>query len=136
MVGGAVLGAALGPLGGVVYGTVLGSLLLPTPWHFMSNFHNMETANTIGADKYFHCLANCQSSADGTLGRGEAYLMSEAREYTDEYLKGDSRLVCDRIAPPTRSVGAFRPAVRAPRSVAPFDRPVFLRNTSRCARFG
>lgn len=32
---------------------------------FWKNYQNMREANTIGADKYFHCVANCQASRRG-----------------------------------------------------------------------
>jgi len=52
---------------------------------FFTNYKNMRTANTIGADKYFHCLANCQATNLGTGGSVLAHVMSEGRELTDEY---------------------------------------------------
>ena len=30
-------------------------------WDFWKNYSNMREAKTIGADQYFHCMANCQA---------------------------------------------------------------------------
>jgi RHS repeat-associated protein len=67
---------------------------------FARNYSNMRTANTIGADKYFHCMANCQSTQRGPGGYGAAVGISEGREYFDQYIKGDSANACnaDRAA--------------------------------------
>ncbi len=55
----------------------------------------MRDANTIGADKYFHCMANCQAAREGEGGRDAAKIISEGRELTDQYIKGDRRSDCD-----------------------------------------
>lgn len=39
---------------------------------FLNNYMNMRNANTIGADKYFHCMANCQASQRGPGGQAAA----------------------------------------------------------------
>jgi RHS repeat-associated protein len=62
---------------------------------FVRNYRNMRDANTIGADKYFHCMANCQSTKEGPGGADAAIIIGEGRELTDQYLKGDSRQACD-----------------------------------------
>jgi len=43
---------------------------------FVHNYRAMRKANTIGADKYFHCPANCQASQRGSAGSATAELMS------------------------------------------------------------
>jgi len=53
------------------------------------NYRHMRQVNTIGADKYFHCKANCQETKLGPGGIVEATIVSEVRELTDEYIKGD-----------------------------------------------
>ncbi len=67
---------------------------------FYRNYENMRTVNTIGADKYFHCMANCQASQRGFGGLEAAQFISEVRELTDEYIKRDSPSACnaDRAA--------------------------------------
>lgn len=55
----------------------------------------MREANTIGADKYFHCKANCEAAKRGLGGDIESTLLSETRELFDEYLKGDPKEACD-----------------------------------------
>lgn len=67
---------------------------------FARNYSNMRQANTIGADKYFHCMANCQSSQRGPGGQSAAVGISEGRELFDQYIKGDSANACnaDRAA--------------------------------------
>ena len=56
----------------------------------------MLTANTLGADKFFHCMANCQSARRGNLGNLIANAVSEGRESFDENIKGDSPEVCNQ----------------------------------------
>jgi hypothetical protein len=62
---------------------------------FYRNYQDMRTANTIAADKYFHCMANCQASRRGLGGKDAAELISETRELFDEYVKGDPPSACD-----------------------------------------
>ena len=64
------------------------------------NYQDMKDANTIGADKYFHCLANCQASRRGLGGEEAAEKISEGREWFDEKIKGDPPSACnaDRAA--------------------------------------
>jgi RHS repeat-associated protein len=50
---------------------------------FRRNYDDMIDANTIGADKYFHCKANCEASSRGFLGRGTANVIGAGREATD-----------------------------------------------------
>lgn len=50
---------------------------------FMKNYQNMREANTIGADKYFHCMANYESSKSGWLGNAAAGFISNMREAGD-----------------------------------------------------
>ena len=56
---------------------------------FVSNYREMRDANTIGADKYFHCRANCQAAQRGPAGEATAGVVSDAREFVDAKLKGD-----------------------------------------------
>ena len=62
---------------------------------FYRNYKDMRDANVIGADKYFHCKANCEASKRGEIGRDIAIKISEAREWFDENVKGDSEAECD-----------------------------------------
>ena len=50
---------------------------------FMANYNAMKSANTIGADKYFHCMANCQASSRGLIGTAIALGLSIGREAID-----------------------------------------------------
>lgn len=50
---------------------------------FVKNYQNMREANTIGADKYFHCMANYEASKSGWLGRASAGFISNMREAGD-----------------------------------------------------
>ena len=67
---------------------------------FARNYRDMRNANTIGADKYFHCMANCQATQRGPGGADAAKAISEGRELFDQYIKGDSIKACnaDRAA--------------------------------------
>ncbi|MCP4112564.1 MAG: hypothetical protein GY749_44730 [Desulfobacteraceae bacterium] len=69
-------------------------------YDFLKNYKDMRDANTIGADKYFHCMANCLASKRGSGGRTAAEALSESRELIDEYIKRDPPSACnaDRIA--------------------------------------
>ncbi|CAN5599630.1 hypothetical protein BH10ACI1_BH10ACI1_00460 [soil metagenome] len=77
---------------------------------FSRNYSDMRTANTVGADKFFHCMANCQSSRKGSMGNLISNAIGEGREYFDEYIKGDSRKDCDedRFANETGRFGGIR----------------------------
>ena len=55
---------------------------------FLHNNQAMRRANTIGADKYFHCKANCEATQRGAVGEIVAEVMSEVRELYGD-LKGD-----------------------------------------------
>lgn len=59
---------------------------------FLDNRTKMIDINTIGADKYFHCMANCEAAQRGPGGVLAASLMSEFREAADSitnvYVKG------------------------------------------------
>jgi RHS repeat-associated protein len=61
---------------------------------FVRNYHDMRDANTIGADKYFHCLANCEASRRGSYGQATALTVSIAREASDYAIKGDPKSAC------------------------------------------
>lgn len=74
-------GAAWGPLG--------------ASSDFWRNYEDMRRAHTIGADKFFHCMANCEAAKRGRSGRLTAKVISELRELTDENIKGDTRSACD-----------------------------------------
>ena len=74
-------GAAWGPLGAA--------------GDFWGNYNDMRSANTIGADKFFHCMANCEAARRGRSGRLVARSISELRELYDENIKGDPRTACD-----------------------------------------
>lgn len=58
---------------------------------FLKNYKDMIEADTIGADKFFHCKANCEASARGQIGEATASALSDIREATDSIRKGDSR---------------------------------------------
>lgn len=56
---------------------------------FARNYQSMRRANTIGADKYFHCKANCEAAGRGPEGFAAACNVSNAREKFDQMVKGD-----------------------------------------------
>ncbi|WP_369314819.1 hypothetical protein [Hyphococcus lacteus] len=55
---------------------------------FKRNYDDMRDANTIGADKYFHCKANCEATKRGPSGEASAEAISDAREATDQQRGG------------------------------------------------
>jgi RHS repeat-associated protein len=69
---------------------------------FIDNYREMRRRNTIGADPYFHCMANCQASNRGPIGAAVASVISEGREIYDQYVpwKRDTLEQCnaDRAA--------------------------------------
>jgi RHS repeat-associated protein len=100
---------------------------LQTAADFVREYQRMREANTIGADKYFHCLANCEGAREGFLSRSTAELIGEARELSDQYVKGDPRSACnedraanwqgllgDRSSPCTTVCGSLRPSALSP----------------------
>ena len=56
---------------------------------FWRNYMNMRAANTIGADFYFHCMANCQAARRGPSGYAAACTISDTREWIDQNIFGD-----------------------------------------------
>ena len=62
---------------------------------FWYNYQDMKKANTIGADKYYHCMANCEAARRGGPARRAAQGMSEAREWFDQWIKGDPPSACN-----------------------------------------
>ncbi|MCV2885764.1 hypothetical protein OE749_13785 [Aestuariibacter sp. AA17] len=57
---------------------------------FGKNYSDMRDANTIGADKYCHCKANCEAAISSDLGEELSEVISDTREWTDQNIKGDS----------------------------------------------
>lgn len=60
---------------------------------FWERYRDMRDANWKDSDKYFHCMANCSAANSGD--EYGAYLVSEGRELTDQYFKGDSLSACN-----------------------------------------
>ena len=58
---------------------------------FVSNYRDMRGANTVGADKYFHCKANFQAASYGPGGVFFAEHFSNLREIWDQNVKGYPR---------------------------------------------
>jgi RHS repeat-associated protein len=61
---------------------------------FRDAYKKMRDANTVGADKYFHCKANCRAARLGGVGRTMAEAVSFGREWFDTTFKGDSVAEC------------------------------------------
>lgn len=97
------------PAGAVAFRDYMGSIW-PSPGFanqisgaardFGRNYNDMRTANTIGADKYFHCKANCEAAQRGWVGKATACVISDAREGVDQYVKMDpaSASQADQVA--------------------------------------
>jgi RHS repeat-associated protein len=63
---------------------------------FMRNFNDMKEANTIGADKYFHCKANCCAARKSS--KACARRISDFREDFQDYdPRGDNSNPTDRV---------------------------------------
>jgi hypothetical protein len=54
---------------------------------FVDNYSDMRQANWIGADKYFHCKANCEAAQRGPGGEDMSCLVSDTREWWDLTIK-------------------------------------------------
>lgn len=68
---------------------------------FINNYQDMRDANTIGADKYFHCKANCEAAQVSNIGSGVAKTISDTREWVDQNIKGDPEVASqqDQVRP-------------------------------------
>lgn len=55
---------------------------------FWNNYQDMRQAGWKGADKYFHCKANCEASQRGSSGEATACKISDTREWWDQNVKG------------------------------------------------
>jgi RHS repeat-associated protein len=75
--------------GGRFVGQALGAV-----GDFLRNYQAMRRANTIDADKYFHCMANCEATRRGSFGEAVAAAISNTREAVDRYVKGDPPSAC------------------------------------------
>jgi len=54
---------------------------------FGANYVDMRQAWWKGADKYFHCKANCQAAQRGVEGQAVACIISDTREWWDQNVK-------------------------------------------------
>jgi RHS repeat-associated protein len=91
-------------------GPTLGALVSQTlgaAKDFAKNYMQMREANTKGADKYFHCKANCEAAQRGPVGAKVSEVISEAREFVDQHVFGDppDSSEADRSANTTGRVG-------------------------------
>lgn len=66
---------------------------------FWDNYNAMRSEARDGADKYFHCKANCEASKRGVVGELVAWGISNGREIYDRF-KGDTaqQSACDQEA--------------------------------------
>lgn len=76
------------------------SALIPGPTRdalldFRFQHDEMQRRNIIGSDKYYHCMANCRSSRRSLGGKFFAEFVSEAREFVQEHVVGESKAECD-----------------------------------------
>lgn len=77
------------------YGLTEYGVVTETIRDFLRNYKDMKDVNTIGADKYFHCMANCQAASRGPVGNAMSKIIGETREQLDRRIKGDSVEDCD-----------------------------------------
>jgi hypothetical protein len=66
------------------------------PKRFKENFDKMNKTLVPGGDKYFHCMANCESAKEGWLSEVSSEILSELKELKDEYWTGYPRSDCDK----------------------------------------
>lgn len=67
------IGAAAGAAGDMIGGG----------FDFVKNYAKMVWVNTKGADKFYHCMANCEATERGVGGEYIATLISNTRELSD-----------------------------------------------------
>lgn len=95
----------------LLYADPLGLWTWPSPmdvaryWHevlgggrdFFDNYRDLRAANRqmlqagqspAGADKYFHCMANCEAARRGPAGEDTSCTISDTREWADQTFKG------------------------------------------------
>jgi RHS repeat-associated protein len=67
---------------------------------FWNNYWDMRQAWWKGADKYFHCKANCEAAKRGSGGKSAACTISDTREWWDQNIKKypASDSIVDQIA--------------------------------------
>jgi len=95
-------------------------------YDFLKNYQDMREAGWRGADKYFHCKANCEAAQRGLGGEVAACLISETREWLDQNIKrypaADS--AADQAANQYgRTQGALNPGTSCAQICAPFRPP-------------
>jgi len=61
---------------------------------FVSNFAEMMWVWTIGVDKYYHCMANCEAARMGPFATAVATAISDVRESYDHQFQGQSLQAC------------------------------------------
>lgn len=59
----------------------------------VDNWKDMVIDNTLGADKYFHCKANCEATKRGEMGERTSTIWSDVREYYQTHIQRP----CDSI---------------------------------------
>ncbi|HYE37988.1 RHS repeat-associated core domain-containing protein [Methylocaldum sp.] len=103
-------------------GTLPGQAVVGATGDFLGNYKDMRDANTIGADKYFHCKANCEATHRGKSGEATACTISDAREWFDQNVKGDpaSASAADQIANTSGRSGANSSPMSCELVCAPF----------------
>ena len=62
-------------------------------WNDLTNagqtmVQNLGPGGAAGADKYFHCMANCQAAQRGPAGEDAACVISNIKEWRDQNIKG------------------------------------------------
>ena len=55
---------------------------------FLINFIELNFRNVVKADKFFHCMANCEAAKLGPYGKKRAKELSDAREDLQDFLAG------------------------------------------------
>ncbi|MCS6328970.1 MAG: hypothetical protein H8K06_18065 [Nitrospira sp.] len=100
---------------------------------FGANYVDMRQAWWKGADKYFHCKANCQAAQRGVEGEAVACIISDIREWWDQNVKSywePQSTPQDSAADQQANLygrlqGSINPGTPCEQSCAPF-RPVGL----------
>jgi len=95
---------------------------------FIENYADLRRANWKGADKYFHCKANCEAAKRGPAGQAVACKLSDIKEWWDQNIKGyppsdsESDQAANRYG---RSEGPINPGVPCEKTCGPY-RPAGL----------
>ncbi len=94
------------------------------------NWLDMRTANTIGADRYFHCKGNCEAASRGPTAKSVSQYLSGLREGS-QLIARRERLADARSDLYANKIGLEAPGRRDFESCDKSCRPLWPRSASK-----